>query len=175
MFVIGNRHIVCCIWWVICKAISVTGVMPVTNENLCPLLMTLFHIVYYSRYVPGLRSSNQIVKDFAKHISLPETEASPRVTIFAKSFFPCTPWRSSSPRATQKTIGKDFLGREPLFLRREPLAWLSTKNFFTWEHFFSSQQNKRKKSLSCLQTFSFLNIHWYETYAEIWHNFNFVS
>jgi hypothetical protein len=76
--------------------------------------------VYYSRYVPGLRSSNQIVKDFAKHISLPETEASPRVTIFAKSFF--------------------LALREDL-LHREPHKKLSGKIFLAESHYFFAESH----------------------------------
>ena len=44
----------CYRWWVISNPIRVTGVMPVTNSNLCPLPIRLSHVVIQIWYVVGL-------------------------------------------------------------------------------------------------------------------------
>jgi hypothetical protein len=72
-----------------------------------------------------------------------------------------------------KTIGKEKKHSGKISSPRAIILALS-EEFLRQEHFFGSRRRKFKKSLSCLQTFSTVNIHLYKTYAQIWHNFNFV-
>jgi hypothetical protein len=45
-------------WWVICNAWLVTGVLPVTNVNICPLSKWVFHIVSIRRcHFPSFSST----------------------------------------------------------------------------------------------------------------------
>jgi hypothetical protein len=68
--------------------------------------------------------------------------------------------QASLPRAKQKALGtaKKHSPKIPL-----PKAnWLALGKENLKNHFFASN------------FFSILNIHLYKTYAQIWHNFNFV-
>jgi hypothetical protein len=81
--------------------------------------------------------------------------------------------RASLPRAKQKALGTGKNTRQR-FLYQEPPGWLSAKNFFAKCNFLTFGKENFKKSLFCLQFFTILNIHLYETYAKIWHNFNSI-
>jgi hypothetical protein len=53
--VISNRYIS----WLICNTWSVTGPLPVTKDNLCPLPKRVFHIMFTTPSLPGLLSATR--------------------------------------------------------------------------------------------------------------------
>jgi hypothetical protein len=111
--------------------------------------------------------------------SLPESRSLPRVRFCAQSEIKNSRQRILCREffiwlsAQKKHLANRLVCREPnkkLSAQKETLAI----DFFTDSQTKNSRQRKFKKSFFCLQFFSILNVRLNKTYAQIWHNFNFV-